>query len=263
MSERSANRTDIARWLLSGAIVLAAHGGVAAAMVRWNDAEAPADTPAAIVVDLAPMPVAPSEVPSELPPGPEQVEAEAAPEKPVEKVEETPKETQPTEVAQEVQPDIAPAPDPEFALAALPPKPEPEPPTPKDNQAPAPVTTAPQVMPVEPAPVAAAPTQGQLNVTSSIAIPTWRNQVVSTIERNKRYPAAAQARREHGTAQLAFSIDRQGRVLASRIVHSSGSPALDQETLDLLQRAQPFPPPPPDLAGAQIDLTVPIRYNMR
>jgi protein TonB len=46
-------------------------------------------------------------------------------------------------------------------------------------------------------------------------------------------------------------------------VHSSGSPALDQETLDLLQRAQPFPPPPPELAGAQIDLTVPIRYNMR
>jgi protein TonB len=63
------------------------------------------------------------------------------------------------------------------------------------------------------------------------------------------------------TAELAFSLDRQGRLTASRIVHSSGSATLDQETLDLVRRAQPFPPPPAGMPGDQVDLTVPIRFN--
>jgi hypothetical protein len=40
------------------------------------------------------------------------------------------------------------------------------------------------------------------------------------------------------------------------------SAALDQETLALVRRAQPFPAPPAAMPGAQIDLAVPIRFNM-
>ena len=50
---------------------------------------------------------------------------------------------------------------------------------------------------------------------------------------------------------------------ATRVVKSSGSAALDQEMLDLVRRAQPFPAPPAAMLGAQIDLTVPIRFNMQ
>ena len=42
---------------------------------------------------------------------------------------------------------------------------------------------------------------------------------------------------------------------------SSGSAALDAETLALVRRAQPFPPPPPDLAGSE--MTVPLRFSIR
>ena len=59
----------------------------------------------------------------------------------------------------------------------------------------------------------------------------------------------------------AFSIDRQGRVLTSRIVHSSGSDALDDEALALVKRAQPLPPPPAGLADDQLSFVVPIRYH--
>jgi protein TonB len=38
---------------------------------------------------------------------------------------------------------------------------------------------------------------------------------------------------------------------------------LDRETLMLAERAQPLPPPPPEIAGAQIVVVVPIRYNIR
>ena len=73
----------------------------------------------------------------------------------------------------------------------------------------------------------------------------------------------AQARGEHGVAQLAFSIDRGGGVHHARIAHSSGSSLLDRETLLLLERAQPLPPPPAEASGSQIAIMVPIRYNMR
>jgi len=46
-------------------------------------------------------------------------------------------------------------------------------------------------------------------------------------------------------------------------VRSSGSGLLDRETLALIERAQPMPPPPPEMAGSQIAVVVPIRYNIR
>ena len=64
-------------------------------------------------------------------------------------------------------------------------------------------------------------------------------------------------------AQLAFSIDREGHVLSSRIVTGSGFPALDEETLALVQRAQPFPAPPPEVPGDEIRFLVPVRFGLR
>jgi protein TonB len=90
----------------------------------------------------------------------------------------------------------------------------------------------------------------------------WLGQVKSLLERNKRYPADARSRREMGTVELAFTLDRQGRVIASRIVHSSGSNTLAQGTLDLVRRTQPFPPPPAAVTGKQFDLKMPIRFNI-
>ena len=94
-------------------------------------------------------------------------------------------------------------------------------------------------------------------------MPNWKSALVARLERYKRYPAEAQARGEHGVAQLAFSVDRSGGVHHARIVRSSGSHALDAATLALVARAAPLPPPPPEVRGAQIAITVPIRYNMR
>jgi periplasmic protein TonB len=95
------------------------------------------------------------------------------------------------------------------------------------------------------------------------ALPTWKSALVARLERYKRYPAEAQARRVQGVAQLAFSVDRSGHVHHARIARSSGSSLLDRATLALLSRAQPLPPPPPQMDGSQIAITVPIRYSLR
>ena len=46
-------------------------------------------------------------------------------------------------------------------------------------------------------------------------------------------------------------------------MRSSGATSLDEEALALLRRAQPFPAPPRELAGDHVDLTVPIRFNLK
>ena len=51
-----------------------------------------------------------------------------------------------------------------------------------------------------------------------------------------------------GSAGVRFSIDSAGRLVEVELVHKSGVPSLDDQALDIVRRAAPFPPPP---QGAQ------------
>jgi protein TonB len=269
---------DLRRWAASASIMVLAHGGIAAAMVHWRQPADSFEPAAAIVVHFAPVPIAPAALQTEVPPGPEQIASEASPSKPSEFVEHQIEEK--VEQKIEAKLEIAPlleskppeqpmqlpiAPDPEVAIALPPPRQEsldrsqllePRPP--------APLTLAPQALPVETAPLAAAPDQAPFTPSDSNALVSWQKQIVLLLERNKRYPAAAQARREQGVAQVVFSLDRQGRVLDSRIQRSSGAALLDEEAVALIRRAQPFPPwPARGFSGERVLLTVPIRFNLK
>jgi protein TonB len=95
----------------------------------------------------------------------------------------------------------------------------------------------------------------------SNALPNWRSQLVARLERYKRYPS--DARGDSGIAQVAFRVDRSGGVHNARISRSSGSSLLDREALALLERAQPMPPPPPEVHDSELSLVAPVRYNAR
>jgi protein TonB len=271
---------DLRRWAICGAIVVLMHGGIATAMVTWRDPDEAAEPAAAIVLEFAPVPVAPAMPQMEIPPGPEQVMSDASPNKPTEsleekieekieqkveaKLEQKVEEKLDTKPVEEPPPEVSPAPTPEVAIPPPPPQEvKRETPRRQEPRPPAPTTSAPQAIPEQTAAIPAAPTQGQIIPTNSNVVPTWKTKIVALLERNKRYPETAQSRREQGVAQVFFSLDRQGRVLASRVVRSSGADSLDEEALALLRRAQPFPPPPRELAGDHIDLTVPIRFNLK
>jgi periplasmic protein TonB len=91
----------------------------------------------------------------------------------------------------------------------------------------------------------------------------WQTSLAAHLGRFKRYPATARSRGEQGTATVAFTIDRDGRLLSSRIVQSSGSSLLDEETLALLARAQPVPKPPITAPDSALSLVVPLRFDIR
>ena len=254
---------DLRRWAICGAIIVIAHGAVAARMVTWREEIEPAEPAAAIVVEFAPLPVGPAVPQTEIAPGPEQVMSEASPSTPAETEEQKRKVEE--EVAarpvEEPPPEIKPAPNPDVALE--PPQQEVATVPRQEPRTPAPTTTAPQAIPEREAAIPAAPVQGRLTPRISDAVPTWKSHILALLERHKRYPETAQSRHQQGIAQVLFSLDRLGRVIRSRIVHSSGASALDEEALALLQRAQPFPPPPPDVPGEHVELSVPIRFNLK
>lgn len=254
---------DLRRWMVSAAIVVLAHGAIAATVVTWHDAIEPAEPAAAIVIEFAPVPVAPAAPQTDIAPGPEQVMSEASPERPIEQVEEKQKieEKVASRPVEEPPPEIKPAPNPDVALE--PPHQEVARAEPQNPLTPAPTTSAPQALSEQTAALPAAPMQGRLTPNTSNAVPTWKTQIVALLERNKRYPESAQSRHQQGIAQVFFSLDRQGRVIDSRLLRSSGASALDEEALALLRRAQPFPPPPAELPGERVDLTVPIRFNLK
>jgi periplasmic protein TonB len=238
--------SDLRRWLISAAVIVLAHGGIAGALVRWQEPLEPADPSGAIVIDFAPEVVAPTAPETKVAPGPERVQSDAVPEKPIEEREEKPEEK--VEAKGE-----------EIIEQKVEPKTVPEPP-----RVAVPETTAPQPVPERRAALPAAPTQAPPNPNNSAAVASWKMEILALLERKKRYPSAAQARREQGIAQVSFTLDRQGRVIESRVVRSSGAADLDEEALAMLHRAQPFPPwPPHDFPGERVNLTVPIRFTLK
>ena len=89
---------------------------------------------------------------------------------------------------------------------------------------PAPETTAPPRCRSSHSPTVAAahPVQGAPTVDRSNAIPTWRNSVVTLL--GTQQALIRRMRETHrGIAQIAFSIDRNGRVISSQVVTASGS----------------------------------------
>ncbi|BAI76020.1 tonB protein (plasmid) [Azospirillum sp. B510] len=270
----------IARWGGSLALALGVHAAAGVAMVAWHVPVMPADAdPPAVLLDLAPLPTPQPEpapaidipVPQPVPePMPEPVTEPPPPEPPPPEpvVEQPPPPPEPPPV---VEPEVVlpkpppdpPKPKPEVKKEAPPPKPE----KPKPEKPKPPRPVAQPVQQAQPAPVAAPPAPAApapaAPAAASRAMPSWQGRVLGHLERNKRYPRSAQARRQEGVAQVRFTVDREGRVLSVQLDRSSGVAALDEETVEMVRRASPLPAPPEEIGQDRIELVVPVQFFIR
>ena len=223
---------DLRRWSLSAAVVITLHAALVLSLTSWHERTPGDEGTDAIIVDLSPVTAPLTESRNDLAPGPEQQQSKST--RDVQQIEKTPEE--------KIEPP-PPVPDAEVKLPEQIKQPE----NPKEEVTPpVPETTSPP----RPKPSAA-------------QIASWYRRIAQQVERHKGYPPSARARHETGTAELAFTLDRSGKVMTSRIVRTSGSAALDQETIDTVRRAQPYPSPPPNMPGETFEFTVPIRFNIR
>jgi TonB family protein len=166
-----------------------------------------------------------------------------------------------------------PAAKPPPVAQSIAPKPAP-PPVPQT----APLQPPPQLakpLPVDPppAPVAPSGTSGgqpdglMQDDSRAVAVPqpsadgdetvSYQTLVFSLLELNKQFPEDARRRGASGTALIAFELNDDGTVKTEKLLRSSGDAALDVESLALVQRAAPFPKPPP---GAQTVFAADITF---
>jgi protein TonB len=115
-----------------------------------------------------------------------------------------------------------------------------------------PKTAAPKTAPAPPAPS-----------TASNAPDTWEGKVLAQLNKYRRYPGVAKTRHQQGVPYIRFVMDREGRVLSSRLERSSGFPELDREAVNLPKRASPLPKPPENKVGDTLELVVPVEFFIR
>jgi len=90
----------------------------------------------------------------------------------------------------------------------------------------------------------------------------FQTQLMAHLNSFKRYPAEAKRQGKTGVVMVRFRIDRTGHMLSYRIEQGSGHAALDEETVRLMQRADPFPAPPDSVSGAELEFVVPVQYRL-
>lgn len=89
-------------------------------------------------------------------------------------------------------------------------------------------------------------------------IVNYQTLVFGMLALKKQFPADAERRGVSGTARVAFELNDDGSVKSEKLLTSSGDAALDVESLAVVQRAAPFPKPPP---GAQKFFAVDIIFG--
>ena len=257
-------RVQAMRWMGAAVLVIGLHAGGAVALLHMREDDS-TDAAGAIAIDLAPVTAAPAFTSADIAPGPLMQEEAPAPE--------TRKQTKET-IAEETPPlEPAPlAPEPAVQLPEPQPDKKHEPEEKSDEKvareensrqtAAAPMTTAPPPSEAKPSVAAAAPAPG-LSAIAARAQANWQSSLVAHINRHKRYPAEARAHKVEGIVSIEFTLDRSGQILSSRVIHSSGSPILDEEAVALLRRAAPLPSPPQEVPPEGVRLALPIHFRMR
>jgi protein TonB len=189
-------------------------------------------------------------------------------------------------------------PSPEKEKSPEPPKPEvkkPEPPKPEIKKEPLPVPEkTPTTVPLSKPPVSVKPKEEQITEANSKpeANPTrvitkaadtpqetktvnapspekvsaatndYSSLLAAAIAKYKQYPKIAQMRGWQGLIIIELQLNPQGGVIYSQIKKSSGYDVLDQEALEMIKRASPFPQPPEALRSKNFTVLVPISFKL-
>jgi len=267
----------VARWGGALAAILTLHAGAGlSGFIAWNHAEPPLPPPAAIMLELMPVPAAPPApqvtAPPEPTPPPPEPEVDLAQLLPIPDLPLTP-------------PDI---PEPEIVL----PKPKPEPPKkkveepkiekpkekpkkkvekPKPKPEPEVVQKPTQQVvqqqaakaaaPVQPSAAPAAPSAADVARVSNAKV-TWQGILEAHLRKFRKYPRSALRRNIEGTVLIRFRMDRDGRVLSYSVERTSEHEVLDEAALAMIERAQPLPPLPDEVPGESVELIIPANFNI-
>ncbi len=91
---------------------------------------------------------------------------------------------------------------------------------------------------------------------------SYSSLLANAIAKYKQYPKIAQMRGWQGTVIADLEIDSKGSVISVKIKKSSTYEVLDNEALEMIKKASPFPAPPESLRGKNFNVLVPISFKL-
>ena len=91
---------------------------------------------------------------------------------------------------------------------------------------------------------------------------SYSSLLANAIAKYKQYPKIAQMRGWQGTVIADLEIDSKGSVMSVKIKKSSTYEVLDNEALEMIKKASPFPPPPENLRSKNFNVLVPISFKL-
>jgi len=127
----------------------------------------------------------------------------------------------------------------------------------------APEDSAPPSVDVPSATETAAPKQGAVSLQQSDAITSWQSALLGHLERHKRYPRQARRNRQEAVVMVRVMINRDGSVVEYHLQNPSAYSILNKAALAVINRAQPLPPPPPEVTGDTLEFVVPVVFSLR
>lgn len=86
--------------------------------------------------------------------------------------------------------------------------------------------------------------------------------IMRQLNRHKTYARELKKARIEGTVVIQFTIDREGRLLASGVKQTSGHAELDRAAMDMLARANPLPAIPDFMNRDELALAIPVEYSL-
>ncbi len=245
------DRIELRRWGIAALIVVLVHAALIAGYFLWHITYEPSGKPLeTISIDLAPSTASPRQQTADATPGPTMKAADAPAPVPEQQkaIEETISPTPPQENPAVLAPSekkMKPEPVRET------PKPVAKQPPKKSSDKPAPRTSAaPRAERQSPA------QEARSGASAAAALATYRQRLNAHLQRFKGGGASGA-----GSVMAMFTVSRGGGVSGVRIARSSGNPAVDNEALATIRRAQPLPPIPPEIPQSALTFPVPFSFG--
>lgn len=101
-----------------------------------------------------------------------------------------------------------------------------------------------------------------LTTQTLLARQFYVSDAIKQIRTKTRYPQRSLDRGQEGSVRVAVVIDRNGRLLDSKIIESSRYDLLNKEALDAIKRSAPFRALPDAIPGSRFEFTVPMRWAL-
>lgn len=271
--------SPLAPRLVASGVAVLLHGGLAGLLLL-----APATPPSPAMTEVPPILAVLAEPVTEESPALAPVPAEqaaAVPDAGAAPIEGAPTDAPPPQATPPEQTPPEPTPVTSAPVPVEPPPPAPEPPLPEAAQEPPPIPQRPPEPRAVPRPrpvVRPIPQSSSAVATPGTDVaaaaapapaarpagppPSYLQALAAALERRKRYPEPARARRAAGIALLRFTVTRDGRVAHWRIERSTGDADLDRAVEDMISRAN-LPAMPADMPGDSLEVAVPVRFQIR